>query len=335
MPSGAASGAGPRVEGTHFPPALLYNAARLYYLEEATQAQVAATLGTSRATVSRLLSEARRHGIVRIDVVPPQTPDTGGLADEVAAVLGLDRVFLSGPFARPQEHPTGPALGSTLAPAVSRALAEVELAAGDVLLVSSGRTIYEVVRQDLAERPGVVVVPTIGGNDQPEDWYQTNEITRLLAGRLGGRSTYLFAPALPGQELNQTLRSDPAIQRVLHLWPQARCVLTGIGASPMLRSELPQFVPSDAGELRNAIGDICSRFFDRDGLPVEFPGSDRLIALDLETLRQVPVSIAVAAGADKVEPIVVAARAGYYNQLVTDPGTAEKILAYGEKTPRE
>jgi DNA-binding transcriptional regulator LsrR (DeoR family) len=38
----------------------MYSAARLYYLEDATQADVAQRLGTSRATVSRLLSEARR-----------------------------------------------------------------------------------------------------------------------------------------------------------------------------------------------------------------------------------------------------------------------------------
>jgi hypothetical protein len=40
-------------------------------------------------------------------------------------------------------------LGSVLAPAVGRALSAVGLAQGDVLLVSSGRTIYEVARFDL------------------------------------------------------------------------------------------------------------------------------------------------------------------------------------------
>ena len=40
----------------------------MYYTDEATQAEVADHLQTSRATVSRLLEEARRQGIVRIEV---------------------------------------------------------------------------------------------------------------------------------------------------------------------------------------------------------------------------------------------------------------------------
>lgn len=64
----------------HFAPSVLYAAAKMYYTEDATQAEVAAQLGTSRATVSRLLAEAKRQGIVRIEVVPPQEAASGDLA---------------------------------------------------------------------------------------------------------------------------------------------------------------------------------------------------------------------------------------------------------------
>ena len=100
-------------------------------------------------------------------------------------------------------------MGGSLAAAVGRALLAVGLDVGDVMLVSSGRTIYEVARFELPRLPGVVVAPTVGGTDQPEAWYQTNEITRLIAERIGGRPTFLFAPALPGAELFQTLQTDP------------------------------------------------------------------------------------------------------------------------------
>ena len=58
-----------------YPPSLLYRAAKLYYEDNATQAVIASTLGTSRTTVSRLLAEARRQGIVQIDVVEPRPSD--------------------------------------------------------------------------------------------------------------------------------------------------------------------------------------------------------------------------------------------------------------------
>jgi DNA-binding transcriptional regulator LsrR (DeoR family) len=175
-----------------------------------------------------------------------------------------------------------------LAPAVATALTAIGLTAGDVLLVSSGRTMYEVAQFDLLTAPGVLVAPTVGGADQPEGWYQTNEIVRLVAHRIGGRATYLFAPALPGPELFETLQHDPAIQRVLHLWPQAKCVLAGVGSPPPLRAQTPSFLQTGAPSLRQAVGDLCSRFYNRAGEPVPFPGSDRLIALELEQLQAIP-----------------------------------------------
>ena len=312
-------------DGSRFDPSVLYTAAKLYYVEDATQAEVAARLGTSRATVSRLLSEARRQGIVQIQVIAPETADAAGLSERLATALGLTSVEISAPIPTSRSGPAD-VMGSVLAPAVGRALEAVGLNAGDILLVSSGRTVYEVSRYDLPHLPGVIVAPTVGGTDQPEAWYQTNEITRRVAEQIGGRATFLYAPALPGPELYETLHHDPAIQRVLHLWPHARCVLAGVGAPPLLRTQAPQFFDRSSTALVEAVGDICSRLFSRTGTPVTFPGSERLIALDLETLKQVPVVIAVASGADKVAPVIAAARAGFFDHLVTDPDTAQLIL---------
>ena len=273
------------------------------------------------------LAEAKRRGIVRIEVVPPTEVATGGLADRLTRALSLATVYLSHPLPNPGPgRTTVDVMGGALAPAVGKALSAAGLLAGDVLLVSSGRTVYEVAQYELVPLPGVLVAPTVGGNDQPEEWYQTNEITRLVANRLGGRPNYLFAPALPGEDLYPSLLNDPSIQRVLHLWPHARCVLMGIGAPPLMRSDIPRFVPTESSSLRSAVGDVCSRFFDRRGEEVEFDGRDRLIAVELEALRHIPVTIAVAVGKDKIESIIAGARGGYFNQLVTDPSTAAAIL---------
>jgi DNA-binding transcriptional regulator LsrR (DeoR family) len=330
---GAALEATSTAESSHFSPSLLYAAARLYYEDDATQADVAERLGTSRATVSRLLAEAKRQGIVRIEVVPPAAAQPSDLCDRLAHALGLERVYLCAPLPAP-----GPGrsivdvMGRALAPATGRALNEAGLLPGDVLLVSSGRTVYEVAQHDLTPLPGVVVAPTVGGNDQPEDWYQTNEITRLVANRVGGRANYLFAPALPGPALYQSLLNDPSIQRVLHQWPTARCALMGVGAPPLTRSDIPQFVPTGSTSLRAAVGDVCSRFYDGEGGEVQFDGSDRLIALELEALKHIPVTIAVAVGREKIQSITAGARGGHFNRLVTDPATAEALLEAGQNT---
>jgi DNA-binding transcriptional regulator LsrR (DeoR family) len=306
--------------GERFPKALMHAAATLYYLEDATQADIAERLGTSRATVSRLLSAARRERIVRIEVVDPADQDLEQLARRAEEALGLEAVHLS-------PLPANGSTGEALAPALSVALGAVGLVPGDVLLVSSGRTVFEAAQAELPPLPRVQLAPMIGGQDEPEVWYAPNEITRQFAAKVGGLPTFLYAPALPGPELYQTLLEDPSARRVFELWSTARCAVVGVGAPPLTRDSLPRFVPEDARSLRDAVGDVCSRFYDVEGRPVPFPGGERLIATGLEVLQRIPTAIAVAAGATKVPGIVAGARARYFNQLVTDPDTAEALIA--------
>ena len=113
---------------------------------------------------------------------------------------------------------------------------------------------------------------------------------------------------------------------MLDHWPAARCALMGVGAPPLSRSDIPQFVPTGSTSLRAAVGDVCSRFYDRAGDQVEVEGSERLIALELEALRHIPVTIAVAVGKDKVDSITAGARGGYFKQLVTDAATGQALI---------
>ena len=41
--------------------------------------------------------------------------------------------------------------------------------------------------------------------------------------------------------------------------------------------------------------------------------------MELDALRQIPVTIAVAVGPEKIDSIIGGARGGYFNELVTDP----------------
>ena len=72
-----------------FPSRLVYEAARLYYLEDATQAEIARRIGTSRPTVSRLLAAARDSGIVEVRVRDPEQGAAADLERQLVATLGL------------------------------------------------------------------------------------------------------------------------------------------------------------------------------------------------------------------------------------------------------
>lgn len=308
--------------GQRFPLQLMHTAARLYYLEDATQATIADRLGTSRATVSRLLSEARRQGIVRIEVVEPVDVDVAKLARKVERTLGLEVVHLS-------PLPVGTPRGLALAPGLYAALDAVDMSAGDVLLVSSGRTVQEASSAELPSKAGVLVAPMVGGNDEPEPWYQTNEISRQVAATIGGTPRFLYAPAVPGPRLHRTLLADPSTRRIFDLWEEAQCAIIGIGVPPFATSSITRFVSADTIRSCNAVGDVCSHFFDRDGAPIELPGSDRLLATSPDVLRRIPACIAIAAGEEKVDAIAAGAAAGYFNHLVTDVDTATALVERG------
>ncbi len=89
---------------------LMVAAARLYYLQDATQPEIADRLGTSRPTVSRLLAGARGVGIVGVDIVGPTGGGLDELAGPTAVRLGISKLWLV---------PAGTrlALGTALAPA--------------------------------------------------------------------------------------------------------------------------------------------------------------------------------------------------------------------------
>ena len=314
---------GIRDGGVGYSKTLMYAAARLYYEEDVRQGDIADRLELSRATVSRLLAEARRSGMVRIEVLPPDDDALDELARRLEQALDLDAVALT-------DLPVAGQPRIALAPALSALLRRAGLRPGDALLVSSGRTVYEVTQAELPELPGVQLAPMVGGQDEPEVWYATNEVTRQVAAKVGGTPHFLYAPALPGEQAYALLLEDPSIKRVLELWAEARCAIVGIGAPPALRTSLPRFVPLDDFAMHDAVGDVCTRFFDVAGAPVRFPGQERLIAVDFDGLRRIPACIGVAVGAEKVPGILAAAGARYINQLATDRETALLLLAATE-----
>lgn len=97
---------------------LLLRVARMYYLDQATQNEIARAIGYSRPTVSRLLAEARRRNVVSVTVAHPleQVLDTErrlvqqfGLKHAVVAASspGLDPARPSGGWPRVSSSTSG------------------------------------------------------------------------------------------------------------------------------------------------------------------------------------------------------------------------------------
>lgn len=298
--------------------AAMYAAARLYYDEGLTQQEVATRLKVSRSTVSRLLQLARHNDIVRIEVRAPSP--AAELSAELQSVLGLRRAVVV-----PAQGPRA-GLHALIAPAVAE-LGATGLAAGDVLAISWGTTVWEIAQaQRLPDLRGVRLVPAVGGMDERDVRFQPNEIARRMAAASGADVSFLHAPALPSPELRRSLLSDPDIAERLALWDRIHTALVGIGMAPSVAGDGPAHAVAARDALSAAVGDVASRHFDLAGRPVELPHEDRLLAVAREQLRRAGTVIGVAAGPEKAAGIVGAARAALVDVLVTDATTASSAL---------
>ena len=86
--------------------------------------------------------------------------------------------------------------------------------------------------------------------------------------------------------------------------------------------------PQEVENLRKqgAVGDILGQFYDKNGRKLDVTYHNRLIAVRLEKLKEMPHVIGIAGGEHKVDAIKGALRGGYIHTLITDERTALKLL---------
>ena len=147
----------------------------------------------------------------------------------------------------------------------------------------------------------------------------------------GGAVEHLHAPIIVRSEaVAQELMNDPAIAQSLERAAQADVLLAGVGGR-VDRIDLSgqgYLEPHEWDELGAAgmVGDMCARFFDKDGQTVQHDVSSRVIGLTLEQLQKIPTRLIVAGGASKRVAVRAVLRAHLATVLVTDFKTAEDLL---------
>jgi DNA-binding transcriptional regulator LsrR (DeoR family) len=301
----------------------MLRAARLYYEDYLTQQQIADELGISRPTVSRLLTQARREGIVQITIKDPFARSEE-LETQLVQSFNLKRaVLVAG------EGLSGELLRRRLGFATAEYLRHT-LGEGSKLGIGWGRTLYAVVEAlDVQQRLGIQVIPLIGGLGQISSSFQVNDLARRLAEAFGGTWQPFYVPAFVPAALEALLHLAD-VAPVLQSWPQVDVALVGIGhfASQHQSSMLfSSYIAADVLqklELCGAVGDLCGRFFDAQGQQCFVERG--VIGISLEQLRALQHVIGVAGGAEKVAAILGALRGGYVNVLVTDTITAQAVL---------
>jgi deoxyribonucleoside regulator len=307
--------------------ATLAEIAEEYYVLGRNQEAIAAKFGISRSYVSRLLNRARDLGVVEITIRHPIQTD-GDLearlferfAPRRCTVVVADRTELEDPL-----HLAGRAAARYL-----REVAQPD----HVIAVSWGTGVKAVVE---ALQPGRAVarhvVQMFGGLSVSVNDISGPALVSRLAHAFRATFEYLPAPWLvESGALAEALRSQPDVSGALSRAARADLACVGVGAIGQGSSALlfsPNYLrPHELRELERsgAVGDVCGRCFDARGEACRLSFDDRVIGLDLEQLRRIPLVVGVAVGAHKGAALAAALRGRLLDVLVTDRAAAEAVL---------
>jgi DNA-binding transcriptional regulator LsrR (DeoR family) len=300
--------------------------AQLYYREKKNQTQIAEQYGISHATVSRILAEAQNRGLVEIVIHYPWMRDHK-LEAELRDLFGLSgvRVLDSEGFSQPDVlEGTG---------MLAAEVVDEHVNDGVSIAVSRGRGVYWSTRC-LSPHPNwkIDIVQLQGAL---EDELSTDKnLSSLFSDKYDAQFHVLHAPMiLDDEDTQQTLLKKPLIKNVLELARQAKLALVGVGTLDLKHSN--HYISGEMNkeeilvlQKEGFVGDICGLHFDSNGVVPKTSINKRIICIDEDSLKQIPLVIGVGVGESKAIPIQAALRGGFLDFLVTDSIVANRLIEW-------
>ncbi len=304
---------------------LLTNVARLYYTGNMSQDEIAQILGLSRPKISRLLKTAREKQIVKFIISTPPSYYSN-LAERLQEVFQLDRILVV-----PSDASSSLSMQN-----VARAGAEYLnsiLTDRMVVGLAWGSTISSVMQQ-MQPMPltGCSVWQLTACLPSNAIEMDGHEITKRLANKLNASWHIINAPFIVKNKLlRDLLLSEPEISNHFAMFDQMDVAIVGLGSSDPTASMTYKgnyITLEESQELveSGCAADLCGHRIFIDAHPAETFLTNRVISIDLETLRRIPDVVAIAAGKRKTTSIIAAARGKYINTLIIDEIAAVSVL---------
>ena len=317
-------------------PSMLLAAARLYYQQGRSQAEVAQALGTSRSNVSRMLTEALAQSIVEIRINDPEGR-VHELEDDLRTRFGLNEVRVAHTRLVP---------GLRVEDAVGRQAARLlldQLKDSMTVSLSWGHALQAMVYATTADHEfhRLTLAQLVGGLSSISNEISGQELVRELAVRLGAEYRFLHAPAtLESTASRHALMAEPSISAALEDAAKADIAFVGIGtpthgSSSAILDSL-NLDPAEHAEFwaHEPVGDVAARYYNAQGSPIRGVVDDRVLGISLEGLLEIPNVVGVASGRAKTPGVLGALRGRIIDSLVCDEALARSVLsAAGSSTP--
>lgn len=308
---------------------LLKKVAHLYYEKDMNQRQIAKLIGVSRSQVSRMLTEAKEQGIVKITIL-----DTVDSCEDLESLL--KRYFnLRDAVVVPTASYIPDMIRQVVGKAGANYLNKI-IKSNQKIGISWGISLYEMIKAlEATEIDGIEVLQLLGGLGQTSTVLQSYELVKQLAGKYNGICHQLHAPGfMSNKKIAKILKQDLEIQRVLEMGKSVDIAVVGLDALWKHRSLVRVQNMSDSDllklEEKSAVGQCCFHFYDQNGKIVDEELAERVIGIDLKSLNDIETVIGVATSLDTTAAILGGLRNGFLDVLISDEKTVEEIIVQEE-----
>ena len=311
---------------------IIYQSAKMFFIDKLQQKEIAQVLGVSTATVSRLIQKARDMQVIQVAMAEPYT-DMLQTAEKLRQRYGLKEVILA--YYPNENRPEITDHKHAVALEGARYLQRI-ITPKDTVGLAWGGTMAALINYlnpcQKTDASFVTMHGSIAACDYDLD---VQTLTSRAAMALGGKKNCLFANGLSDcAETVEQLKKEHSVKSVFELFDKITISISGIGTHyPQVTSLLssPTYLSqAEYDDLRCAkvCGDIMLHFFDRNGRECDTGLRERTLSIDLETYKKIPKKILVASAANKALTMHTALENGLCDVMIIDQVLANALLKY-------
>ena len=297
--------------------------AKMYYLYDLNQNSIAEKLNISRSYVSKLLTEAKAQGIVKIEIVEPVRIETQD-EKKLRKYFGIDSVVIvPKSIEKVNTVQVGDVAGKYIGSLIK---------SGDTIGFSWGQTMYHTVA-GMPERSDLEDLKTIqlcGGISNVKKNIFVEEISHMMTKKYGSVGYILPFPAVVGnKQLKNDILKEQSARNIIDRVKDADILVMTVGSwgkqSSVARAGYLSEKEVEQLTRKGAVGDLFTHVIDINGNIVDKNLDDRTVAVSLDKLKDAEHRILIAVGVSKAEGIIAAIRTGVPNELITNEETVEVI----------
>ena len=271
-----------------------------YYKVGMTQEQIGQRLHMSRQRVNKLVNSLIEDGIVSITINGLENEDVV-LESLIEQQFSLKQVIIAD--TEKSDLPILNVLGKKAGEFLDDFIQD-----GDRIGVSWGITLGETIRyMRPADKNKSYVVQLVGGVNTSNHSIKPDEITRMLAMKLGCDYSILYAPATMSSELVKEMAKEDFYKKAFENINECNIAIMGIGELSEKATIVNEGYLSSEDRRRlieaGYIGDICFNHFKKDGDFGTIQLQDRVVGVDMEMLQKIPTVIAIAGGKWKADAV--------------------------------